>query len=93
MPGSNPDGTSVPVETLDRKNGQELELIAAYVQAGKVVSPPGDAKVPVTFDLQNTSAFQGIAMNYGKDKKPDFELEKKGGEKKAARRLASPSPS
>jgi len=53
--------------------GQAVELIAAFVDAsGQIVAAPGTGDV--TFDLTDVSAFTGIAMNYGTDPGPDFEL-------------------
>lgn len=53
---------------------QNLQLIAAYLDAnGQIVSPPAWAP-SITFALSDTSAFLGKAMNAGSETTPDFEL-------------------
>jgi hypothetical protein len=53
---------------------QSLQLIAAYVDAsGQIVPPPGWAS-SIAFALADTSAFKGIAMNWGDDTSLDFQL-------------------
>jgi hypothetical protein len=54
---------------------QSLQLIAAYVNAnGQIVPPPGWASSQVRFNLSDTSAFVGVAMNWGNDGAEDFNL-------------------
>ena len=54
---------------------QRTELIAAYVDsAGQVVTPPPYAPTEATFALADTSAFKGVAMNFGAETTPDFSL-------------------
>jgi hypothetical protein len=69
VPGSNLDGTSVPLPSSGTTL-QTLTLIAAYVLPNGTLAKPADFFQPndgtpnVDFSLTNTSKFTGIAMNY-----------------------------
>jgi len=82
VPGSYLDGTSVPVPSSG-STLQALRVIAAYgLPNGTLADPAQFFAVPesgcnvlsnqVCFQLTNTSAFKGIAMNYGIDQGADF---------------------
>jgi hypothetical protein len=68
VPGSNlASGASVPLP-------QSLRAIAAYVDsAGAIVAPPYGV-TSAAFNLEDTSAFTGIAMNFGGDGGIDYAL-------------------
>lgn len=67
IPGADPaTGASVSLP-------QSVQLIAAYVNAsGQIVPPPSWAEV--RFTLNDTSAFLGVAMNWGSQTDPDYHL-------------------
>lgn len=53
---------------------QNLQLVAAYLNAnGQIVPPPAWVSI-ITFGLTDTSAFIGQAMNLGNQTTPDFQL-------------------
>jgi hypothetical protein len=68
LPCSRLDGSSLPLSECP----QTVKAIAAYTVGGFIVRPPTTGSV--TFSLQNTSAFTGVAMNYGTGVEPDFAL-------------------
>ncbi|GEM_PF-3206252 len=68
LPGAKLDGRSVSLP-------QRVKLIAAFVDSstGAIVAPPSGVD-QVSFALQGTSAFKGIAMNSGSETTADFSL-------------------
>jgi hypothetical protein len=78
VPGSWPDGISRAVPTAFQPI-QTVKVVAAFVdESGSIVQPPSGNSV--SFSLENTSAYKGIAMNMldpagdEYDDLPDFEL-------------------
>jgi hypothetical protein len=81
VPGSFPDGSSVPLIDWSATPLQTVEVIAAYIDPqNKIVTPPISGSA--LFQLNYTSAFDGVAMNWSHptvwgrtDSEPDFELQ------------------
>lgn len=73
VPGSYLDGTSVPVPSSGTTL-QTVTVIAAYVLPNGTLAAPPDDGGAVFYSLTNTSAFVGMAMNYGTSTAPDFQL-------------------
>lgn len=61
VPGATAAGGSVQLNTPNPI--QRVRVIAAYVDSFGLVVAPADALTPVTFQLSDTSAFEGMAMN------------------------------
>lgn len=68
IPGANLVGGSVALP-------QQLQLIAGFTDSSGRIVPPPNTPTDVTFSLNGTSAFTGIAMNSGAGTDPDFQLD------------------
>jgi hypothetical protein len=70
LPGSLPDGTSIPPLALP----QIVAVIAAFTDPDGVIVPPPPGHSSATFALGSTTSHPGVAMNSGSETTADFDL-------------------
>lgn len=81
VPGSNlmdhptAPGLSLAVPDTESQSIQTVRIIAAFYDRNEQLTSPPEGVTQARFTLEGTSAFRGIAMNYGSNTDYDFQFD------------------